>query len=60
MKSDYSLGELKKQKDVPNFPKKSSQVEFEFFDSMLPYENKTSLFYRLSSIRNTKLIYFVA
>ena len=56
MKSDQSLGDLKNMK----FSKKnSSQIEFEFFYSKLPYETRTSLLitFRVLGIRNLFLLW---
>ena len=44
MKSDLSLGDLKKQKKQKSSIKKSSQKDFEFFDIEAPYETRTGLF----------------
>ena len=59
MKGDYSLIDLIKQKQKENL-KNGSQIKFEFFESTLPYETRTSLFNRLSSIRNIRFMHFVA
>ena len=48
MKSDLSLGDLKKQKKSRKFLlKNSSQKISYFFDIEAPYETRTSFFYRL-------------
>ena len=56
MKSDQPLGDLK---DVKFSKKNSSQIEFEFFYSKLPYETSTSLFinFRVLGIRNCFLLW---
>ena len=49
MRSDYSLGDFNKQKfENKSFLKKSSQKEFFFFDSELPYKTRTGLFIAFS------------
>ena len=61
MKSELSLGDLKKKKSKKNFHKKELSNKFRFFfDIEAPYETRTSRFYRLLSIRNTKLVHFLA
>ena len=35
---------------MKSFQKKSSQAEFDFFDSELPYETRTSLFIAFSQL----------
>ena len=47
MKSDFSLGDLKKQKKIEKLYKMSSQKISNFFDIEAPCETRTSLFYRL-------------
>ena len=45
MKSDLSLGDLKKRKKLEKFYKKSSQIDFEFLLNIeAPYETTTSVF----------------
>ena len=44
MKDDYSLNDLKNKKCKSFFLKNSSQIEFDFFFSKLPYETRASLF----------------
>ena len=59
MKGDYFLSDLKNKKCKQIFlNKNSSQVDF--FDSKFPCETRISLFNRLSSTTNTKLMHFVA
>ena len=57
MKSDQSLGDLKNMKFSKE--KNSSQIEFKFFYSKLPYETRTSLFitFRVLGIRNWFLLW---
>ena len=61
MKSEYSLGDRRKRKEILKVLKKELSNRIRFFYSAQPYENRTSLSIAFrSSIRNSKLFHFVA